>query len=189
MKVLIILGSVREASLTRALARHLEGNLRVRGADVSWIDPRRRPLPIADPAYHRRPQDTPCAAVRALVAAVDSVDGIVLASPLYHGSYSGVLKNALDCLRFDAFRNKPVGLLSHGSGAKRCAQPAEHLMPVVRTVYGIALQCQVASAKGDFAFDEEAGEFRLADDDTAARCERLADEMLAFHAAQRSMAG
>ncbi|WP_246348558.1 NAD(P)H-dependent oxidoreductase [Bartonella callosciuri] len=33
-------------------------------------------------------------------------------APFYQGSYSGVLKNALDNLAYDAFLSKLVGLIS-----------------------------------------------------------------------------
>ena len=187
MNVLIFLGSVREHSLTRKLVERTTLALQKHEMVVNWIDLRERPLPIADPAYHKNAAETPNAAVRALVHQVSAADGIVLASPLYHGSFSGVLKNAIDCLAFDAFRGKPVGIIAHGSGVKRCAQPAEHLLPVVRTVYGHALQCQVASSTSDFVFDPDTGEATLASDDVAMRCERLAKEMYYYLANQRRM--
>ena len=180
MKILIFLGSVRTPSFTRVLAERAAAAFRDRDMSVDWIDPRSRPLPIADPAYHRNVDETPDANVRAMARQVAEADGIVLASPLYHGSYSGVLKNALDCLAFDAFRGKPVGLLSHGSQSKRCAQPCDHLLPVVRTIHGIALQCQVSSSRSDFAEAPVTARPVLTGEDTAMRCERLAGEMHAY---------
>lgn len=180
MKILIFLGSVRQPSLTRVLARYASLSMERAGLAIEWVDLRAQPLPIADPDYHHCAAETPNEAVRDLVRRTNSADGIVLASPLYHGSYSGVLKNALDSLSYDAFRDKPVGLLAHGSGAKRCSQPAEHLVPIVRTLYGHTLQCQVASSKSDFAGDHENGEPILVDDDVKTRCDRLALEMLGY---------
>lgn len=178
--VLIFLGSVRQPSFTRVLAQQVEKSLRGKGLSVDWVDPRVKPLPIADPDYHRNVAETPSQAVRDLVRQVELADGIILASPLYHGSYSGVLKNAIDCLAYDTFREKPVGLISHGAGAKRCTQSAEHLVPVVRTVYGYALQTQVASSRSDFSLDPKNGEPNLTDEDTIRRCDRLAEEMHDF---------
>ncbi|MEY2333754.1 NADPH-dependent FMN reductase [Acidithiobacillus ferrianus] len=185
MKILIILGSIRQPSLTRILAERAATAYADRGMSVDWVDPRARPLPIADPNYHHDVADTPDANVRTMVRQVAEANGIVLASPLYHGSFSGVLKNAIDSLSFDAFRDKPVGLLSHGNQSKRCAQPCEHLLPVVRTIYGIALQTQVASCKGDFSKNSVSGEITLIDGDTTLRCERQADEMIAYLIAQK----
>lgn len=180
MKAVILLGSIRANSFTRALAQRVSLALESRSIATDWVDPAAQPLPIADPEFHHNVAQTPSEAVRQMVAKIDGAEGVILASPLYHGSYSGVLKNALDCLAYDAFRDKPVGLLAHGSGAKRCAQAAEHLVPVVRTLYGHALQCQVASSKADFTLDEASGAPVLTDADTASRCERLAEEMKKF---------
>ena len=93
----------------------------------------------------------------------------------------------IDCIPFDTFRDEPVGLLSHGSGAKRCSQPAEHLDLVVRTVYGHALQCQVASSKSDFTKDPYNDDLVLIDEDVEIRCDRMASEMLDYFAMQRAV--
>ncbi|PIT71144.1 NADPH-dependent FMN reductase [Bartonella tribocorum] len=180
MNIAIILGSVRQPSLTRTLACYLADCLMKRGASLHWVDLRDNPLPITDPDYHHKVEANPSAAVRQFVKTIAAAHGIILASPLYQGSYSGVLKNALDNLSYNAFLNKPVGLISHGSAAKRCSQPCEHLLPVVRTLYGYALQCQVASAKEDFASDDEGRTWKVISKEIQTRCERLADEMCIF---------
>ncbi|MGF7156945.1 NADPH-dependent FMN reductase [Bartonella heixiaziensis] len=180
MNIAIILGSIRQPSLTRTLANCLADCLSMRGALLHWVDLREQPLPITDPDYHHQVEANPSAAVRQFIKTITAADGVILASPLYQGSYSGVLKNALDHLAYDAFLNKPVGLISHGSTAKKCAQPCEHLLPVVRTLYGHALQCQVASAKEDFASDDEGRAWKVISKEVRTRCERLAHEMCAF---------
>ena len=59
-----------------------------------------------------------------LAQAVREADGIILATPGYHGSLSGVVKNALDTLeltRNDAapyFHGKPVGIIITADGAQ-----------------------------------------------------------------------
>ncbi|WP_245410074.1 NADPH-dependent FMN reductase [Bartonella tribocorum] len=90
-----------------------------RGASLYWVDLRDTPLPRTDPDYHHQVEANPNAAVRQFVKTIAAADGIILASPLYQGSYSGGLKNALDNLAYNAFLNKPVGLISHGSIAKK----------------------------------------------------------------------
>ncbi|WP_156850566.1 NADPH-dependent FMN reductase [Bartonella refiksaydamii] len=180
MNIAIILGSIRQPSLTRTLADCLADCLLTRGASLHWVDLREQPLPITDPDYHNHVESNPSAAVRQFVKTIAAADGVILASPLYQGSYSGVLKNALDSLAYDAFLKKPVGLISHGSTAKKCAQPCEHLLPVVRTLYGYPLQCQVASSKEDFTSDDEGRTWKVISEEVRARCERLANEMCAF---------
>lgn len=58
-------------------------------------------LPIFDP----RPAD-PTPSQVTLIEAVRAADGVIVASPGYHGSISGVMKNALDTL--EALRNDPA---------------------------------------------------------------------------------
>ncbi|HEY0436502.1 MAG TPA: NAD(P)H-dependent oxidoreductase [Phenylobacterium sp.] len=59
-----------------------------------------------------------------LTQAVREADGIILATPGYHGSLSGVVKNALDTLeltRMDErpyFHGKPVGIIITADGAQ-----------------------------------------------------------------------
>ncbi|WP_208433643.1 NADPH-dependent FMN reductase [Bartonella taylorii] len=180
MNIAIILGSIRQPSLTRILANYLADCLLMRGASLHWVDLREQPLPITDPDYHNHVESNPSAAVRQFVKTIAAADGVVLASPLYQGSYSGVLKNALDSLAYDAFLKKPVGLISHGSATKKCAQPCEHLLSVVRTLYGYVLQCQVASSKQDFVSDDEGRTWKIISEEVRVRCERLANEMCTF---------
>ena len=75
-----------------------------------------------------------------LLRAVRRADGLILASPAYHGTMSGALKNALDYLQFLASDDPPyldgraVGIVSTGTGrrppcsgqrpARCCPRPA-----------------------------------------------------------------
>lgn len=180
MNVAIIIGSVRQPSLTRVLCRFLADCFTEKSISISWVDLRENPLPITDPDYHHDVSSNPSLVVREFVKTVDQADGIILASPLYQGSYSGVLKNAIDNLAYDAFLDKAVGLVSNGSSAKKCTIPCEHLVPVVRTLYGYPLQCQVAACKDDFISNDDGESWELADQDVKERCRRLVNEMVAY---------
>ncbi|WP_256460919.1 NADPH-dependent FMN reductase [Bartonella machadoae] len=67
MNIAIILGSIRQPSLTRTLANYLADCLLLRGTSLHWIDLREQPLPIADPDYHQCVEDNPSAVVRQFV--------------------------------------------------------------------------------------------------------------------------
>src|ERR1700761_4630695 len=75
------------------------------------------------PPSHPRPAG-PSAEQSALAQAVREADGIILATPGYHGSLSGVVKNALDTLELTRnderpyFHGKPVGIIITADGAQ-----------------------------------------------------------------------
>src|SRR3954449_9390571 len=112
MRVLLICGSVSKVSHTRGLMQALGDALLALGCEIEIWDLLQRPMPIAIPEFHYNPEDTPDDNVRAFVAAARVPDALAIATPLYRGSMSGVVKNALDQLTSDALRNKPVALLS-----------------------------------------------------------------------------
>jgi azobenzene reductase len=176
MKTLIICGSIAKKSHTRAILKHVEDLLQKQRVEVTFWDLREQPLSFALPEYHHKPLDNPDTAVQQFVQAVMDADGIVLGSPLYHGTFSGVLKNAIDHLHYDAFRNKPVGLVSHGSGERSCLQPCEYLRTVVRTLYGYALQTQLGSTNTDYK--ENDNEYELVGADMLERSERFTQELI-----------
>lgn len=138
MKVLLLSGSVGKKSCTRTLLLHLKDLLDTKGVETIWWDLAENPLPIAVPEFHTRQNKHPDKIVRKFAKIIQEVDGFVLGSPLYHDSYSGVLKNALDNLPNEAFLRKPVGLVSHSSNIRSCVTPCNNLRPVVRSLGGYA---------------------------------------------------
>ncbi len=154
MKVLILSGSVGKNSCTRTMLCYLEDTLKEYGADTTFWDLGLKPLPIAIPEYHNRPDENPNEQVSLFAAAVRDADGIILGSPMYHGSYSGVLKNALDNLPSDAFRLKAVALVSHSSNARSCVKPCNDLRPIVRSLRGYATHAHVGTTDQDYTFTD-----------------------------------
>jgi FMN reductase len=51
----------------------------------------------------------------ALVDAVTDADAVAFATPIYRGTFTGALKNALDQLPVVALQGKPVGIVSMGA--------------------------------------------------------------------------
>jgi FMN reductase len=50
-----------------------------------------------------------------VVGQVASADAVLLASPVYRGSFTGALKNLLDLTPVEALRGKPVGIVAMGA--------------------------------------------------------------------------
>ena len=91
MRVLAIPGSLREASYNVALAR-AAAERAPEGAEVAVYE-RLGDLPLY--SEDRDGEDAPDA-VRDFRAAIDGADAILVVTPEYNGSISGVLKNAID---------------------------------------------------------------------------------------------
>ena len=50
-----------------------------------------------------------------VVAVLAEADAVLIASPVYRGSFTGALKNLLDLTPVDALRNKPIGIVAMGA--------------------------------------------------------------------------
>lgn len=164
-------------SYTRALAERVEQELAERGAKTKHWDLRKSPLPIANPAFHGNPAQHADKRVRRLVTHAAACDAFVLASPIYHNSYSGVLKNALDHLAIEQFHHKPVGLLSHGGN--RSPQAVDHLRIVARGLLGTAIPSQICTDAQDFR-ERGADGYELTSERILLRLDRFVAELLLF---------
>jgi len=175
MRVLLVCGSPAEGSHTATLLSEVAKQIQNNGDQVELWDLSVKPLAFSQPNWHKDPTSSGVVAVCDFYGSVQAADAIVLGTPLYHGSYSGVLKNALDCLTGDAFKNKPVGLVSNGSNIRKSHQACLHLTTVVMTMEGIVMHTQIGTGKEDYQ-QTDAG-LVVSNDDIIMRCQKLASEL------------
>ena len=102
---------------------------------------------------HYRPRGAPSKAAMDLLSAVRKADGIVFASPGYHGSISGLVKNAIDYLEETAKDSRvyldgvPVGLVVTAYGWQATGPTLAALRAMVHalrgwpTPLGAAIKC------------------------------------------------
>ena len=94
-------------------------------------------LPIFDP----RPGD-PTPEQMELIEAVRAADGFIIGSPGYHGSISGVVKNALDTLEVTAkdaapyFHGRPVGAVVTAYGWQATGSTLNALRGIIHAMRG-----------------------------------------------------
>lgn len=88
IRVLILYGSLREVSYSRALAEECARLLTRFGAEVRLFDPTGLPQPDAEPASHPK--------VAELRDAAEWCDGFVWVSPERHGAMTGIMKSQID---------------------------------------------------------------------------------------------
>jgi NAD(P)H-dependent FMN reductase len=109
-RIVAICGSLRDESSTRIALAHVMAAAEEAGAETSVIDLREYDLPLYD-GDAKDAGDAP-----RLREEVRAADGLVLGTPIYHGTISSPLKTALDYCGFDEFEDKPVGLLTVAGG-------------------------------------------------------------------------
>ncbi|MFC4359035.1 NADPH-dependent FMN reductase [Halobium salinum] len=144
--VVAVCGSLREHSYTRlGLEVALDG-VREAGGTGELLDLRELDLPALN-----ADEDTQGDSA-VLTERLRDADAVLLGTPMYHGSYSGVLKNALDYAGFDEFEGKTVGLLAVAGGSFPVTA-LEHLRSVCRALNAWVLPHQVAIPRASRAFE------------------------------------
>ena len=89
--VLLVVGSLHDASITRVVINHLADNLSADGCEVNTLDFSEDPLRLFNPDTVWDQDYYPI-----LKEQIVAADVIVLGTPDYHGSISSTLKNFLD---------------------------------------------------------------------------------------------
>jgi NAD(P)H-dependent FMN reductase len=171
--VAALCGSLRgsRSATWRALgiaAREIEAN----GATVDLIDPAALDLP-----FREGPRDTDDhPGTLELRRRIARANAVLLGSPEYHNSFSGVLKNALDLLGGDDVRGKLFGLLGVSGGETGAINTLGHLRYVVRGIGAWSLPAQVSIPHAGKAFDGD----RLRDPKLDERLRAFAKELVRF---------
>jgi NAD(P)H-dependent FMN reductase len=124
--------------------------------------------------------------VQRLREQVKAAHGILLGTPEYHGSFSGVLKNALDLMGFDEFEGKMIGLVGVSAGRMGAFDALNTLRNVGRALHAWVVPEQVSIPEATKVFD--GGEIK--DGETAQRLRHLGAHVAEFarlHACGRAL--
>jgi NAD(P)H-dependent FMN reductase len=152
--VAALCGSLRKGSYTASALRiALEGS-REFGAETKFLD-----LGDYDLGLHRGLAEA-CREredVRRLRAAIKAADGLILGTPEYHGSFSGVLKNAIDFLTFEEMEGKMIGLVGVSGGAMGAFDAMNGLRSVGRALHAWVVPHQAAIPEAWKVFDDSGG--------------------------------
>jgi FMN reductase len=126
--VLSVSGSPSVASRTARLLRHLDVRLAAQGHEVIPLDVRTIPAQALLGADFKHP---------AIVEATElfaAADGVIVATPIYKASYSGVLKALLDLLPQYALTGKTVLPLATGGSTAHVLAIDYALRPVLTSM-------------------------------------------------------
>ncbi|VFR16959.1 FMN reductase [plant metagenome] len=166
--VALLIGSPRYPSRTVTLAEEIAASLSRKlpaRMDFIAIKDSWRHLCQATARHELNPQG------ESLLRRIETADAVVLASPVYMGSYSGMLKHVLDLLDQYALRGKPALLCATG-GSDRYGLVVEHqFMPLAGF-----FRCQVVPTP-IYATEAHFRDYALSDPDLRLRIDRAAEEM------------
>ncbi|PCG15324.1 MULTISPECIES: NADPH-dependent FMN reductase [Sphingomonas] len=143
-------------------------------------------LPLYDPRAAERTADE-----RDFVAAVREASAVIIASPGYHGSISGVVKNALDLLEETArdadrpyLHDVPVGLIATAYGWQATGSTIAALRSIVHALRGWPTPFAAAVNSAQTKFDADGG----ASDAAVVEQLRLVGRQVARFAPARALA-
>jgi FMN reductase len=138
MRIVGIGGTSRPGSSTELAARLAIEAAAGMGVETAFFDG----AFLLDLPHYGAPASTNCARADEFVDAVRNADGVIIASPGYHGSISGLVKNAVDYLEETAKDGRvyldgvPVGLIATAYGWQATGSTLAALRSIVHSLRG-----------------------------------------------------
>ena len=169
LKILGLAGEYRSSSKSGMLVNAAFDIASKNGADVVFWDLAEQPLPlVGEEGCWSHPN------VKAFQALLEESDAFFLASPEYHGTMSGVMKNTMDWMYDKHVGGKVFGLMSTLGGVTN-ANTLNHMRIALRWLHGWPVPEQLAVGHVKEAFDENG---QLVDASLQERLEKLVKAVL-----------
>ncbi len=105
--------------------------------------------------YGSVPQDEYPQDVIQLRKTLKESQGIILATPEYHGTLTGVLKNMLDLMSIEDFETKIIGLVGVAGGHIGAINSLNTMKTICRNLHCWVLPQEVSIANSADAFDDD----------------------------------
>jgi FMN reductase len=149
----VLLGSTTPPGrMHRALDGAIERS-RERGTSADLLDLGTVDVGFADGT----PLDDLADDTAATIAAIESAQALIVATPIYRGSLTGSLKNLFDLTPVPALQGKVVGLVAMGASLHHYLGAERHLRDVLAFFGAVVMPVAVYLDNGDFA-DGQPGE-------------------------------
>ncbi|MGF1486263.1 MAG: NADPH-dependent FMN reductase [Prochloraceae cyanobacterium] len=170
VKIVGLGGSLRDSSYSALALKLAAMRVEALGAEVEVLELRKLKLPFCDSSkeYPEYPD------VAKMQQKVKEADGLILASPEYHGGISGSLKNALDLMSFEHLSGKVCGAITVLGGQSN-SNTLNDLRIVTRWVHAWMIPEQIAIAQAWQAFDENG---KILDEKLADRFDKFAQSLV-----------
>ncbi len=155
LKVLALCGSLRTNSFNKKLMLETCEELKTQSFESTVLDLRSLSLPLYDGDLEEA-EGMPIGAKKLVDALVDA-DALLIASPEYNGSITGVLKNAIDWAsraQKNPFVNKVILLVGTSTGWWGASKANIHTRQIFNHLRAVVVPIQIAIPNAEEAFDE-----------------------------------
>lgn len=161
-KILAFAGSIRKDSFNKKILKLAVEGAQKAGAEVTVIDLHDFPLPIYDGDLEAS-SGLPPSALK-LKKMMREHEGLLIASPEYNSSISGVLKNTIDWISrpenaqepfLDCFNGKTAALISASPSPLGGLRGLVHLKAILGNINVLVLPAQETLSKAHEAFDAD----------------------------------
>lgn len=146
LKLLAFSGSANRPSKTRNLVETVVDCISARIEITSSIHDL-TDFKDAGWSYDRRDL---AASARAILEAMEEADVLVVGSPVYKGSYSGLFKHVFDLVGPDSLLGKPVLLCASGGGYRHALVVEHQLRPLFGFFGALTVPIAVYASERDF---------------------------------------
>jgi FMN reductase len=85
-----------------------------------------------------------------ILGAIEAADALIVGSPVYKGSYAGLLKHLFDFVDPLCIAGKPVLLLATGAGERHALVGEHHLRPLFGFFSALTIPTYVYASDSDF---------------------------------------
>ena len=170
IKIVGINGSLRPGSYSAMALEVAISRVQGLGVETEIIDLRKLSLPFCNGGddYSDYPD------VAKMQQTVKSAAGLILATPEYHGSVSGVMKNALDLMSFEDLSGKVAGLISVLGGQSN-SNALNDLRIILRWVHAWVIPEQIGLGQAWKVFNEEG---KILDEKLSQRFDAFAESLV-----------
>ncbi|MFD3313993.1 FMN reductase [Streptomyces sp. NPDC058694] len=147
MKLVVVSAGLSVPSSTRLLGDRLaNATVERTSADVQVVELRDLAVEIA----HNFTTGFPGPALGAALDAVASADGLIVVTPVFSASYSGLFKSFFDVLDPDALTGKPVLVAATGGSARHSLVLEHALRPLFAYLRAVVVPTGVYAASEDW---------------------------------------
>tara|TARA_B110000238_G_C16136227_1_gene443824 strand:- start:667 stop:1266 length:600 start_codon:yes stop_codon:yes gene_type:complete len=112
---------------------------------------------------------------RILIDKIIDADAYVIGTPMYRGTYTGILKNIFDLIPNDAMTGKPVGLVATGGSDHHYLALEHELKPLLGFFMSLVLPGVVYANNGHFSLG------KINSDELLIKLKQLGESVVNFH--------